>query len=83
MKVVFEGVPYTRSLLKYGRPEHMLPILKAIREQIGKVPGDMVEVDLKKDESERTLEIPADLAKQLKKERVLSFFENLSYTHRK
>ena len=83
VKVVFEGVPYTGSLVKYGRPEHMLPILKAIREQIGKAPGDMVEVELKKDETERTLEIPADLAKQLKKERLLSFFEKLSYTHRK
>ena len=83
VKVVFEGVPYTGSLVKYGRPEHMLPILKAIRERIGKVPGDMVEVELKKDETERTLEVPADLAKQLKKEKLLSFFEKLSYTHRK
>jgi len=41
------------------------------------------EVELKKDESERTLEIPADLAKLLKKEKLLSFFEKLSYTHRK
>ena len=41
------------------------------------------EVELKKDESERTLEIPADLGKLLKKEKLLSFFEKLSYTHRK
>jgi hypothetical protein len=83
VKVVFDRVPYTGSLVKYGRPEHMLPILKAVREQIGKAPGDMVEVELKKDESERTLETPADLAKILKKEKLLSFFEKLSFTHRK
>jgi hypothetical protein len=32
----FDGVPYAGSLVKYGHPQHMLPILKNIREQIGK-----------------------------------------------
>jgi hypothetical protein len=77
------GAPYTGSLMKYGLPQHFLGVSKAIREQIGKQPGDVVEVELWKDEEERTVEVPADLEKLMKKEKLLPFFEKLSYTHRK
>ena len=30
------GVPYSGSLIKYGRPEHMLCVLKKVREQTSK-----------------------------------------------
>ena len=83
VKATIDGVPYTGSLLKYGRPQHILPMLKAIREQIGKGPGDSVQVELWKDETERTLEIPAPFAALLQKEKLLAGFEKLSYTHRK
>jgi uncharacterized protein YdeI (YjbR/CyaY-like superfamily) len=36
-----------------------------------------------RDESERTVEMPPEFAKLLKKERLLLVFEKLSYTHRK
>jgi hypothetical protein len=83
VKATFDGVPYTGSLVKYGAPQHMLGILKAIREQIGKGPGDMVEVTIQKDQIERTIEIPADLERLLKKEKLTAVFDKLSYTHRK
>jgi hypothetical protein len=83
VKVTFDGVPYSGSMVKYGRPQHMLGILKGIREQIGKQPGDTVKVVLWKDEEVRTIEIPADFADRLKKEKLLASFEKLSYTHRK
>jgi hypothetical protein len=83
VKATFDGVPYTGSLIRYGAPQHMLPILKAIREQIGKQPGDVVEVTLTRDLSERTVEVPEELAKLLKKEKLLAAFESLSFTHRK
>jgi Domain of unknown function (DUF1905)/Bacteriocin-protection, YdeI or OmpD-Associated len=83
VKVSFDGVPYTGSMVKYGRPEHMLPILKAIRERIGKGPGDTVEVVVERDESVRAVEVPAEFAKLMKKEGVLAAFEKLSYTNRK
>ena len=79
----FDGLPYTGSLVKYGRPQHMLGILKALREQLGKQPGDKVKVELWKDEGVRTVEVPADFAALLKKEKLLPVFEKLSYTHRK
>ena len=83
VKATFNGVPYTGSLMKYGYPQHMLGVAKAIREQIGKGPGDAIEVVIWKDEEVRTLEVPAEFEKRMKKEGLLPFFEKLSYTHRK
>ena len=61
----------------------MLGVLKNIREQIGKGPGDMVEVTVEKDEAERTIEVPQEFEKHSKKEKVWTAFEKLSYTHKK
>lgn len=83
IKATFNGVPYTGSLIKYGFPQHTLHLPKAIREQLGKVPGDTIDVVLWKDEEERILEVPAPFEKLMKQEGLLPFFEKLSYTHRK
>jgi hypothetical protein len=83
VKATFDGIPYTGSLFKYGHPQHMLGITKAIRAQIGKSPGDTLEVVIWKDDEERTVEVPAQLEKLMKKEGILPAFEKLSYTHRK
>jgi hypothetical protein len=83
VKVTFNGVAYAGSMIKYGFPQHMLPILKAIREKIGKGPGDTVDVVVWKDEEVRTVEIPAAFKALLKKEGLLAGFEKMSYTHRK
>lgn len=79
----FDGVAYTGSLMKYGHPQHTLGITKAIREQIGKDPGDTVTVELCRENEIRTVEVPALLANAMKREKLLPFFESLSYTHRK
>ncbi len=83
VKATFDGVPYSGSLIKYGAPQHMLGVLKSVREQIGKGPGDVVEVTIEKDESERRVEVPAEFEKLLKKEKVWAGFEKLSYSHKK
>ncbi|HEX3892118.1 MAG TPA: YdeI/OmpD-associated family protein [Terracidiphilus sp.] len=83
VKITFDGVPYTGTMVKYGRPQHMLPMLKAIREKIGKAPGDTVRVTVERDEAVRTVEVPPELQKVLKKEGLLPVFEKLSFTHRK
>ena len=81
--MTFDGVPDKSSLIRYGYPQHLAGVPKAIREQIGKQPGDHVEVVVWKDETPRTVEIPEEFAKRLKKEKLLPFFEALSNTHRK
>jgi hypothetical protein len=83
VKATFDGVGYSGSLVKYGAPQHMLGILKGIREQIGKGPGDTVEVTIEKDETERVIELPAEFQKLLKKEKLLPVFEKLSYSHKR
>jgi len=83
VKSTFDGVPYTGSLMKCGDASHMLGVLKAIRQQIGKGPGDTVEVVLWKDDAERTVEVPAEFEGLMTKEGLLDYFEALSYTHRK
>jgi hypothetical protein len=83
VKVTFDGVPYTGSMIKYGAPQHMLPILKAIREKIGKGLGETVAVVVWKDDARRVLTIPAAFKSLLKKEGLLAGFEKLSFTHRK
>jgi hypothetical protein len=83
VKATFDGVPYSGSLVKYGAPQHMLGILKSIREQIGKGPGDTVEVTIEKDETERAVDVPEEFQKLLKKEKLLPVFEKLSYSHKR
>lgn len=79
----FDGVAYRGSLVKYGNPQHMMPVLKKVLEQIGKGPGDTIDVVIWKDEEERTVEVPPEFAKLMKKAGVHEFFETLSFTHRK
>jgi hypothetical protein len=83
VKATFNGVPYRGSLIKYGQPLHMLPVLKAIREQTGTATGETVEVRVWKDNDLRTIEVPAHFKSAMKKEGILAFFEHLSYTHRR
>lgn len=61
----------------------MLGVLKAIREKTGKGPGDMIDVEVWKDEEKRMVEVPAAFEKLMKEEGLLPFFDGLSFTHRK
>jgi bifunctional DNA-binding transcriptional regulator/antitoxin component of YhaV-PrlF toxin-antitoxin module len=83
VKAAFNGVPYRGSLIKYGKPLHVLGVPKAIREQTGKGPGDRIEVVVWKDDEVRTVEVPAQFEILMKKEGLLPVFKSLSYTHRK
>jgi bifunctional DNA-binding transcriptional regulator/antitoxin component of YhaV-PrlF toxin-antitoxin module len=81
--VTFDGVPDKSSLIRYGYPQHLAGVPKAIREQIGKNPGDHIEVVVWKDDTPRVVEVPEEFEKRLEKEKLLTFFEALSNTHRK
>ena len=83
VKATFDGVPYSGSLIKYGNPLHMLEVLKGIRKQTGKGPGDIIEVVVWRDEEVRTVEVPAQFENLMKKEGLLPVFKKLSYTRRR
>ena len=83
VKATFNGVPDTGSLIKYGKPLHVLGMPKAVRAETGKGPGDTIEVVVWKDEEIRTVDVPAQFKNLMKKEGLIPVFEKLSYTHRK
>ncbi len=81
---LIDGEPYRGSLVRMGSDYHMLPLLKGIREKIGKTFGDAVKVIVEADTEPRVVKVPLDMLMELKKDRAAqSLFESLSYTHRK
>jgi bifunctional DNA-binding transcriptional regulator/antitoxin component of YhaV-PrlF toxin-antitoxin module len=83
VNATIDGIADRGGLFTMGKPFHMLGVPKAIREQIGKGPGDIVSVALWKDEQPREVEVPPVFKALMKKAGVLPFFETLSFTNRK
>lgn len=81
---LIEGQPYRGTLVRMGSPNHMLPVLKDIRQKIGKDFGDEVSVELEEDLELRQVEVPADLQQALEADPVAyEHFNKLSFTHQK
>jgi hypothetical protein len=84
IKATFEGVPYRGMLTRMGTENHVLIILKEIREMIGKTFGDEVNITVELDTEPRVIEVPTELKKAFKTEKeAKSFFDKLSYTHQR
>jgi Bacteriocin-protection, YdeI or OmpD-Associated/Domain of unknown function (DUF1905) len=84
IKATIDGEPYRGSLVRMGTPNHMLLILKEIRERIGKTFGDEVEVEFEEDIEPRRVEIPPDLQQALEANPAeQAFFDRLSYSHQR
>ena len=84
VKALIEGVPYRGLLVRMGGPNHILIILKGIREQIGKTFGEEINVSVEADIEERVIAVPAELKRAFKSDKnAKSTFEKLSYTHQK
>ena len=80
----FDGwVTYQGSLAKMGGPTAVLILRKDVRDQLGKGPGDSVEVVLVLDDRPRTVELADDVATALADSGEADAFEALTYTHRK
>jgi len=81
---IIEGVPYRGSLVRMGTECHLLPVLKEIRQQLGKAIGEEIEVTVEEDTLPRQVVVPADLAQALATDTTAqAFFERLAYTHQK
>jgi succinate dehydrogenase/fumarate reductase flavoprotein subunit len=75
---------YRGSLVRMGGPDHLLIILKEIREKIGKTFGDEVTVFLKEDTLPRKVDVPEDLKERFKENPEAEiFFNQLAYTYQK
>lgn len=75
----FDDVEYRGSLVSYGGPHRML-MLKEIREQLGKQPGDSVRVRIELDTAQRTVELAADVAQAFTTGGVTDTFRGFSYS---
>jgi hypothetical protein len=84
VKAMIEGLPYRGTLVRMGTECHIFPILKDIREKIGKNFGDQVEVTLEADLEPRVVDVPDDLALAFEQDaQALAFFNQLAHTHKK
>lgn len=84
IKATINGEPYRGSLVRMGTPDHMLLILKEIREKIGKSFGDEVDIVVEEDLEPRKVDIPPDLMQALEANPAsLAFFNQLSYSHQR
>ena len=84
VKAIIDGEPYRGSLVRMGTPDHMLLVLKDIREKIGKTFGDEISIELKEDLEPRKVEIPPDLQQALDANpNEGAYFNSLAYSHRK
>jgi hypothetical protein len=84
IKATIEGEPYRGTLVRMGSPNHILIIIKDIREKIGKTFGDEIMIELEEDLELRKVELPPDLMRALQSApQAQAFFDRLSFTHQK
>ncbi|MBF6124010.1 YdeI/OmpD-associated family protein [Nocardia brasiliensis] len=82
VRATFDGIEYRGSIVDMGSGP-CLGVLKAIRTQLGKGSGDTVLVTVVRDDAERTVEVPDDLAAALHAAGLRAAFDELSYSRRR
>ena len=84
VEATFNGISYRGSTMPAGDGTFYLGVTKAIRAAAGLGIGDTVEVAVERDDAERTLEIPDDLAAALAAQPgAAARFGALSWSHRR
>lgn len=83
VKATFDGVAYRGSIVRM-EGEYLLGVTQAIRKQIGKQPGETIDVTVERDDEPRTVELPEALRAALEADaEAAETFHALAYTHRK
>jgi hypothetical protein len=85
VKADIDGYIHRGLLMPYGKKGvHYLGLRANVMEAMGKFPGDVVGVTIEIDTEERIVNVPAELAKALEKnKKAKEIFDKLSYSHRK
>ena len=84
VKAKFDSEEYRGSIVRMGSPCYIIGITKEIRNKIGKSYGDIISVEVEKDEDERIVELPMEFEENLKlNDLAYKFFENLSYSQKR
>jgi len=83
IECTFNGIPYRGSIANMGTGP-CIGVLKAIREKLGKGPGDRVHVVVWQDTAARQVHAPPDLAAALKENPIAAAaWEKLSFSHKR
>lgn len=83
VKASFDGFPYQGSIVRMDNC-YLIGITKQIRKEINKSFGDMVLVEVEKDEDERLVEISSDFEIELfRNESALHYWNTLSFSKKK
>ena len=82
VRATFDGIAYQGSVVSMGG-QKVIGLLKAIRTELGKGPGDVITVTLEVDCAERTVEVPDDLRAALEQAGRTQQFNALSFSHRR
>ena len=82
VRATFDGIDYRGSIVSMGGGR-IIGVLKAIRQQLGKEPGDRLAVTVERDDAERTVAVPADLTTALDAAGVKTAFDALSFSHQR
>ncbi len=81
--VTINGYTYRNTVAVYG-DEYLLGVAAEHRAAAGVKAGDELDVDLELDTAPREIEVPADLAAALDKDRAAKqFFDGLSYSNKR
>jgi hypothetical protein len=81
---VIAGTPYRGSLMPMGDGTYCLGVLKSIQEAAGVGQGDTITIELGLDTSPRIVELPADLAEAIARDKkAAGAWEALSFTNKK
>jgi hypothetical protein len=78
------GIAFRNSAMPIGDGTHYMNINKELLAAAKAKAGEEVHVTMTVDKAERTVEIPEELLKSLRKNKAAAtFFESLSYSHKK
>ena len=81
--VTINKVKHLSTIVRMGG-KFMVGVPKVFREAAGVAAGDNIVVTIQRDNKPRTVDVPADLANLLSKDKKLTTaWEKLSYTHKK
>lgn len=82
VKVTFDGIPYTGSMVKMGEDCHMVLMLKSITEKLGD--PETVHVTLALDETPRVVTLDEDEQAALdQSSAALEYWRTLSFSHQR
>ncbi|WP_223690319.1 YdeI/OmpD-associated family protein [Leifsonia poae] len=79
----FDDEEYRGSLVTYGGGDHLILVLKSIRERLGKDEGDTVRVTISLDTTPRVVELADDARTALEESGALDAFRAMSYSHQR